>query len=262
MDRVAAIESLRPYVERARHFSGWAFSKDSWQRLGAAPPWNYGSLASEAACSVESVLDMGTGGGEFLAEMSKSLPNRVVATEEWKVNVPVAKKRLAPFGFEVVECRSVQLPFKDASFDLVINRHEELEPKEVARVLSPGGRFITQQVGRDDWKELRKHFPRATDWGDHRARYAQGFQAAGLKIVTNLSHDSKVAYATLGDFVYMLAVTPWTIPRFSLEKDIDSLISLDKECHTVNGLELTESRFLLVAEKPKTNPNQPLQKGT
>ena len=26
---------------------------------------------------------------------------------------------------------------------------------------------------------------------------------------------------------------------------------VDKECHTVNGLELTESRFLLIAEKPK-----------
>jgi hypothetical protein len=49
----------------------------------------------------------------------------------------------------------------------------------------------------------------------------------------------------------MLAVTPWTVPGFSLEGDIASLLSLDKECHTENGLELTESRFLLIAEKPK-----------
>jgi SAM-dependent methyltransferase len=194
---------------------------------------------------------MGTGGGEFLAEVSSSLPDRVVATEEWKVNVPVAKKRLAKFGIEVVECRSVELSFKDGSFDLVLNRHEDLEPSEIARVLSAGGRVITQQVGRDNWKELRKHFPRTTDPGDHRGRYAKAFQAAGLKIGTNLSHDCKVAYATLGDFVFMLTVTPWTIPGFSLEGDIDSLLSLDSECHTENGLELTESRFLLIAYKPK-----------
>jgi SAM-dependent methyltransferase len=194
---------------------------------------------------------MGTGGGEFLAEVSASLPDQVVATEEWKMNVPVAKKRLVKFGFEVVECRSVQLPFKEASFDLVLNRHEELEPTEVARVVSPGGRVITQQVGRDNWKELRRFFPRMTDPGDHRRQYAHGFQVAGLRVVTNLANDCKVAYLTLGDFVFMLAVTPWTIPDFSLERDIDSLVSLDEECHTANGLELTESRFLVIADKPK-----------
>ena len=208
-------------------------------------------MVREAASSVRSVLDMGTGGGEFLAKVSATLPDRVVATEEWRVNVPVAKKRLTPFGFEVVECRSVELPFKDATFDLVLNRHEELRPSEAARVLSPGGKVITQQVGRDDWKELRKHFPRKTDFGDLQGQYATGFQAAGLKILTNLSHDGKVAFGTLGDFVFMLAVTPWTVPNFSLQRDIDSLMELERECRTENGLELTESRFLLIAEKPK-----------
>lgn len=167
------------------------------------------------------------------------------------MNVPVAKKRLAKFGFEVVGCRSVQLPFEDASFDLVLNRHEELEPSEVGRVVSSGGRVITQQVGRDNWKELHKFFPRMIDFGDLRGQYADGFQAAGLKIITNLSYDCKVAYVTLGDFVFMLAVTPWTVPEFGLERDLDSLISLDEECRTENGLELTESRFLLIADKPK-----------
>jgi SAM-dependent methyltransferase len=249
--RNEAIKSLRPYVERARQFSGWDFSEVSVRRLGSAPPWSYPSLVREAARFASSALDMGTGGGEFLAEVSTSLPDRVVATEEWKVNVPVAKERLTRFGIDVTECRSVQLPFKDASFDLVLNRHEELEPSEVARVLSPGGRVITQQIGRDNWKELRKHLPRTTDQGDHREQYAKGFQAAGLKIAANLKHDCKVPYATLGDFVFMLAVTPWTIPAFSLEGDIDSLLSLEKECGTQNGLELTESRFLLIAGKPK-----------
>ena len=251
MDRETAIASLQPYIERARHFSGWDFSKNSWRRLGPGPPWDYCSLVRDAASSAKSVLDMGTGGGEFLAKVSTSLPDRVVATEEWSVNVPVAKKRLTPFGFEVVECRSVELPFKDASFDLVLNRHEELAPSEVARILSPGGQVITQQVGRDNWKELRKHFPRKTDSADLQGRYAEGFQAAGLKVLTNLSHDGKIAFGILGDFVFMLAVTPWTVPSFSLERDIDSLMELDRECRTENGLELTESRFLLISEKSK-----------
>ena len=252
MDRNELIRSLRPYIQQASHFSGWSFSKDSWRRLGPPMPWDYASLVRDAAKFAKVTLDMGTGGGEFLAEESGSLNGQVVATEEWKVNVPVAKKRLSEFGFEVVECRSVQLPFKDASFDLVLNRQEDLEPREVARIIAPGGRVVTQQVGRDNWRELRRFFPRMTDPGDHRGKYVQGFQDAGLKIIKDASHDYKVAYRTLGDFVFMLAVTPWTIPDLCMEKDIDALVCMDQEYHTSNGLEPTLSRFLIVADKPKS----------
>jgi len=204
----------------------------------------------DAAESAGTVLDMGTGGGEFLSEISPNLPPQTVATEEWSVNVPVARANLAKVGIETVHCRSVQLPFKDESFDLVINRHEELEPSEVARVIRSGGHIITQQIGRDNWKELRTHFSNVGDFGDHRRRYAEGFEAAGMQVTLNGSHNYKVAYGDLGDFVFMLAVTPWTIPGFNLERDIDSLLTLDRECRTENGLELTESRYILIAHKP------------
>jgi SAM-dependent methyltransferase len=214
------------------------------------PAWDYDQLVRETARTASSVLDIGTGGGELVAELRESLPERVIATEEWKTNVPVAKWRLTPLRVDVVECRSRQLSFKDATFDLVLNRHEDLDPAEIARVMLPHGHVITQQVGRNNWKEVRKHFPRMTDLGDHQGEYARGFEAAGLNLTTNLQHDFKVAYATLGDFVYMLAVTPWTVPGFDLEDDVDSLLALDADCHTKDGLVLTESRFLLVAEKP------------
>ena len=251
MDHVEAIRSLQPYVQKARNFTGWSFPKDGWRLLGPPLPWDYGRLVRDTASAAGSVLDMGTGGGDFLAGISSSLPECTVATEEWRVNVPVAKKRLREIGIETVHCRSVQLPFKDASLDLVINRHEELDPKEVARVIRPGGRIITQQVDRNDWKELRTYFSNVGDFGDHRRRYAEGFEAAGLRISENLSHDYKVAYSNLGEFVFMLAVTPWTLPGFSLERDIEALLALEKGCGTRNGLELTESRYLLIAHKPR-----------
>lgn len=240
---------LQPHVNRARNFTGWSFPKDSWRRLGPPLTWDYELLVREAAQSANSVLDMGTGGEEFLAGISSSLPERTVATEEWPVNVPVAKRHLAKVGIETVHCRSMQLPFKDEGFDLVINRHEELEPRELARVVGLGGKVITQQVGRNNWRELRTYFPNMTDFGDHRKRYAEGFEAEGLRISANLSHDYKVAYGELGDFVFMLAVTPWTVPGFTLERDIDALLSLCEGCRTENGLELTESRYLLIAQK-------------
>ncbi len=71
-DRKEFVESLRPYVERAKHFSGWTFPRDSWLRLGAPPPWDYGSLVRGAARSARSVLNMGTGGGVSFSQ--KHLP--------------------------------------------------------------------------------------------------------------------------------------------------------------------------------------------
>jgi SAM-dependent methyltransferase len=165
------------------------------------------------------------------------------------VNAPIACRRLAPLGVLVVRCHSPRLPFADAAFDLIINRHEELEPAEVARVLRPGGRVITQQVGGENWDELRAYFPRRSDFRGLRERYAQGFAAAGLTITANERHDQKVAYPSLGELVYLLTIAPWEIPNFELERDLDALLALEAACTTADGLVLTSSRFLIVAEK-------------
>ncbi|MEX0875333.1 MAG: hypothetical protein WD646_02505 [Actinomycetota bacterium] len=47
-----------------------------------------------------------------------------------------------------------RLPFRDSSLDLVIDRHEAFRATEVARVLRPGGTFLTQQVGSRNEMEL------------------------------------------------------------------------------------------------------------
>ncbi|OGO50977.1 MAG: hypothetical protein A2148_03065 [Chloroflexi bacterium RBG_16_68_14] len=243
------IERLRPHLERARGFSGWDFSDLEVRHLGPPLPWDYEAMVREYARGARSALDLGTGGGEVLARLRDALPPRAVATEEWHVNAPVAYRRLAPLGVDVVRCRSLDLPFADESFDLVLDRHEELAPAEVARVLRPGGRVVTQQVGRDNWRELRTHIPRMTDFGDIFGEYARGFAAAGLRVLRVDQHEERVAFRSLGDFVYLLGVAPW-VPDFSLERDGEALLALEAECLTGDGLVLTESRFVIVAEKP------------
>jgi SAM-dependent methyltransferase len=245
-----AIDRLRPYIERARAFSGWSFPEMRVRPLEDGPPWDYEALVREHAADASSALDLGTGGGEFVARIRDNLPTRTVVTEEWEVNAPVARARLAPLGVHVVRCRSLPLPFADETFDLVFDRHEELEPAEVARVLPPGGSVVTQQVGRTNWQELQPHFPRMTDFGDIRGEYGRGFAAAGLIVVRSEAHDYRVAYESLGDIVFMLHVTPWTIPDFDVERDIDALLALEERCTTSDGLVMTWSRFLLIADKP------------
>ena len=51
------------------------------------------------------------------------------------------------------------------------------------RVLKPSGTVLTQQVEGDNWPELRRFFPRKTNYGDHFTRYRAGFEALGMRIV-------------------------------------------------------------------------------
>ena len=248
--KTATIERLRPAVERARKFGGWVFSDLNIRHLDPEPPWDYFRIVRERARDRGSALDMGTGPGERLAALRGSLPKRLVATEEWPANAPVAYERLAPIGIGVVHCRSLHLPFRDEAFDLVLNRHDELDPAEVARLLQPGGVLITQQVGRENWRELRRRFPRATDWGDVRGAYTRGFITAGLAVTTDQQHVYRVAFPSLSELVFMLTVAPWTIPEFDLDRDLEALLEIESDCQTGDGLVLTESRFLIVAEKP------------
>src|SRR5438477_9654810 len=157
MDRLTRVStSLQPSIEAARSFSGSVYAVRV-RALEPGPPWDYQAMARELARAAGSVLDLGTGGGERLSAIVAGLPARVVATEEWEPNVPVAGRRLTPLGVRVVQASSLRLPFADAAFDLVLDRHEELEPKEIARVLRPGGRLLTQQVDRNDWRELARY---------------------------------------------------------------------------------------------------------
>lgn len=185
-----ALLRLQPPFERAQNFTGWDLSAIK-RREEPRHPWEYEALVRQLARGKSSVLDMGTGGGEFLARIRGELPGKVVATESWSVNAPVARRLLEPLDVDVLRCWSTRLPFRMTTFDLVINRHEELDPADVANVLRQGGQILTQQVGGRQWQELRKHFPRMADFRNLRAEYIKGFEATGLKVTTKLEHDHK-----------------------------------------------------------------------
>ncbi len=250
MDRRSeTLSRLQPYIERARAFSGWVFSDVAMQPLEPGPPWDYEAVAREQARAARDILDLGTGGGEVLERIVTGLNGRVVATEEWVVNAPVARRRLASFGADVVRCSSLHLPFADSSFDLILDRHEELDPDEVVRVLRPAGHVVTQQVVPEVWPELTAFFPHRQRFPDHFSDYAAAFEAAGLT-VRKARHEHHVAYATLGDVVFMLLITPWTIPGFDPVKEIDALLALEDAYGSNDGIVLTEGHYLLVAVKP------------
>ena len=243
------LAELLPYADNARGLQGWLLDVRA-EPLGPGPPWDYESRAGRLLPTAGSVLDMGTGGGERFSEICRGYAGRAVATEEWPPNVPVASARLATMGVQVVRASSLHLPFGAGAFDLVLNRHEELDPAEVARVLAPGGRFLTQQVRSDNWREIGDFFPRMTDFGPLFQLYRQGLGEAGLKIVYADTHERQTAFGGLGDIVYLLTAATWTVPDFDVERDLDALLALERGLTGDQGIVLTETRYIIEAFKP------------
>jgi len=176
----------------AQPFRGWDFSFLERRVSEEKPSWSYEDMVR--ARRVYPLLDMGTGGGEFFSTLAP-FGGVAVATEAWPPNVPIAARNLRAVGAHLVWCDPApdndmwagtggELPFRDQSFALVINRHESFSPTEVFRVLRRGGSFITQQVGERDDAELHAlhgSLEELAPWGVE--RWVQQLEGAGLEII-------------------------------------------------------------------------------
>ena len=89
-------------MKKRKHFEGWDFSYlESTNRMQEFPlSWNYRHEVKKRMNRCSSLLDMGTGGGEFLSSLAP-LPKIVCATEGYEPNIPIARKELEPLGVKV-----------------------------------------------------------------------------------------------------------------------------------------------------------------
>ncbi len=222
-------------------FKGWDFSHLKGRKLEEKPPWNYTKLARQLIKRSSSVIDMGTGGGELFSTFKF---RKAVATEGYRPNYLIAKKRLEPLGVKVVF--TVGLPF-GCDFDLVLNRHSAFNAKEVFHVLKPGGTFLTQQVDGDNLADLVKAFGRKPGKSVFR-RTLSNVKVAGFSIVEAERCILKTEFKDIDALVYFLHAIPWVVENFSVDKDQKILMKLQKKLEK-GKLVFKETRFIIQAEK-------------
>lgn len=247
-----------------RPVQGWDFS---WLgvRLRLSPlPWDYTSLVEGVAREAGSLLDMGTGGGEWLAAFSPR-PGCTVATEAWPPNVPVAAGRLAPLGIYLVRVEPApdngvqapgekrgRLPFRTGAFQVIANRHEAFLATEVARVLGPGGCFVTQQAGygEDIYALLGVEKPPPRGRQLSLALAVEQVEAAGLEVVGSGQGAQVLWFADVGALAWYLKAIPWIVPGFTLAAFRDRLERLHNRMALEGPLRVHQPRFWLQAVRP------------
>ena len=237
--------------EEQEPFRGWDFSHLEGRFLEEDdPPGNYMSMAQELMTGSAAALDIGTGGGERLAQLGP-LPARIAATEGYPPNFPESKKRLEPLGVDVVQAsEGKSLPFPSSHFDLVLDRHASFDPQEVMRVLTPGGTFLTQQVGGDDLADLRAEFgveSQSDGWSLAIAK--DQVKSVGLNVNYEDAWVGRARVKDIGALVYFLKAIPWIVPGFSVDRDLEILERLHASLEEGVSLEYMETRFILRATK-------------
>lgn len=203
------------------------------------------------------MLDMGTGGGEWLSSLSARAPV-TVATESWLPNVAVAAARLSALGLPVVYTEGApdnhrqepgnpagRLPFRTEVFDLVTNRHESFRADEVARVLRPDGIFLTQQAhsGSEQFYRLLGSKPRELQEFELDMAVAQ-LRDAGLSIDKADAGVATTVFADIGALAWYLRSVPWAVPDFTVSTYRQALLRLHD-----GPIRVGSTRFWLQAHK-------------
>lgn len=246
--------------ERLAHIHGWDFSHIHGRCAeGQGIPWDYEAIVREYLSHESNLLDIDTGGGEFLLSLNHPYEN-TSATEGYPPNVNLCKSVLLPLGIDFREVEDVShLPFDDHSFDIVINRHGDFDVKELFRILKPGGVFVTQQVGAQNDRELvdlllpgtALPFPE-----QYLKKAGKKFTDNGFEILQSQEAFPKIKFYDVGALVWFARIIEWEFPGFSVESCFENLCKVQQILNKEGVIEASTHRYLLVALKPAQNESR------
>lgn len=239
--------------ESIAHIHGWDFSHIANRYTEEDDlPWDYRQEVLRVLGPELRVLDMDTGGGEFLLSLGHPHGN-TAATEGYGPNVELCRRELSPLGVDFREWSGRgPLPFEDGSFDIVLNRHGDLDAAEIARVLKPGGIFVTQQVGAENDRELVELLCGKTEQPfpeQYLGIRELQFREAGFDILKSGECFRPIRFFDVGALVWFARIIQWEFPGFSVDSNLEGLLKAQRIVEETGFVEGRIHRFWMMARK-------------
>lgn len=239
--------------EKIVYIKGWDFShiNDRYDEEDDLS-WDYKKVIKKYLKPKHILLDVDTGGGEFLLSLNHSLTN-CCATENFEPNVELCKDKLLPLGIDFKKADGLdELPFDDEKFDVIINRHGDFNAKDIYRLLKKGGFFITEQVGAENDRELVRlllgdmPLPYPEQYLD---KISEKFKSEGFKILRAEEEFRPIKFYDVGALVWFARIIEWEFPNFSVDKHLENLYKAQKILEEKGSVDGSIHRILLVSKK-------------
>ena len=238
--------------ERIARVHGWDFSHIDGRYEEEKLPWDYREIIRRHLDPSMKILDIDTGGGEFLLSLNHPYEN-TAATEGYPPNVELCRRVLLPLGIDFRPGDGTKrLPFPDESFDMVLNRHGDFNASDIHRILKPGGLFVTQQVGAENDRELVELLCGETQlpFPQQYLDIASGqFRDAGFEILDEREDFRPIRFYDVGALVWFARIIQWEFPDFSVDTCLEGLLNAQQILEQKGCIEGKIHRFLLVAQR-------------
>lgn len=246
-------KTLWQQEEDAAQIHGWDFSHIHGRYQEEQDlPWDYEAIVRRSLRRDDALLDFDTGGGEFLLSLHHP-HSKTWATEGYPPNVALCRERLLPLGIHFAPCSDAKaIPFADASFDRIINRHGDFYPPELYRLLKDGGLFLTEQVGGENDRDLvelvlpgtEKPYPHL-----NLKEQKKAFEDAGFHILRAEEAFRPIHFYDVGAFVWFARIIQWEFPGFSVGRCFPNLLRMQQTLEETGKITGTIHRYLIVAQK-------------
>ncbi len=239
--------------EDVAHIHGWDFSHIAGRYTEETDlPWDYRRVILDCLKPEMKLLDIDTGGGEFLLSLRHPYEN-TGATEAYPPNVELCREALLPLGidFRAGDGKDA-LPFDDAAFDMIINRHGDFNAEEIHRALKDGGIFITEQVGAENDRELVELLLGKTELPfpeQYLATVRKRFSDTGFDILDARECFRPIKFFDIGALVWFARIIEWEFPDFSVDRCKNRLLRAQRMLERNGCVEGRIHRFLLVCSK-------------
>lgn len=242
------------FEESVAHICGWDFSHITGRYEEENDlPWNYRDIVENYLSSDKKLLDIDTGGAEFL--LSLNHPNHnLAATENYPPNVSLCNKKLLPFGVDFKKANGAdKLPFQNDTFDIVINRHGGFNAEEIWRVLKPDGIFVTEQVGAENDRELVElllnDIPPLPFPNQYLKKAQASFEKVGFTTLQSNEVYRPIKFWDVGALVWFAHIIQWEFPGFNVRTCLNNLYRAQEILEQNGIIEGHIHRFLLVTKK-------------
>ncbi len=247
------LEQLKQISDSVGERTGWDFSRMRVERAPA--PWNYADVARQFLADTNHVLDVGTGGGELFLTLAPYFRKGVGidSSAEMIENALRNKSEQKISNVDFVFMDGNRLEFNDAHFDIVLNRHCDINVSETARVLCTNGYFVTQQVADHNTINILNAFgwtPASfgDNWWQPAEQLAAEFEQNNCRVIAKAEYNVRYWFRDVESLMFWLKAVPLPEP-FDLEKHWEGVNHILQEHNTPNGIETNEHRELLIVQK-------------